>query len=138
MLKKVLILSIFIITAALAASADNVEFTAHCKSPVQVGERFRLTFKVNAQGQAFIPPAIDDFRIMAGPSTSSSSSMQIINGQMSRSVEISYTYVLQAIKEGTFTIPGAKITVGGTTYESNAVNVKVLAGDPPAVQQALA
>lgn len=135
MYRKILFLGVLFSILASFAKADDIKFTAVAKSPVQVGERFRLTFKVNAQGQNFIPPSIEDFRVMVGPSTSSSSSVQIINGQMTRSVEISYTYFLQAIKEGDFAIPGAKITIDGTTYESNAVNVKVLEGDPTAVQQ---
>ena len=41
---------------------------------------------------------------LSGPSTSTSSSMQIINGQRTSSASITYTYVLIAEEEGEFTI----------------------------------
>lgn len=112
-----------------AAYAQQVEFKASAREQVAVGDQFRLIFSVNAQANGFKAPAIKDFSILTGPQQSSSSSMQIINNQVSRSVEYSYTYVLQAIKEGSFTIPSASVNVDGKTYQSNPVTITVVKGN---------
>ena len=63
-----------------------------------------------------------------GPSTSQSSSFQIINGQSSQSVSFSYLFVLRAKKEGKFTINPASVTVNGASYTSNGVTIEVVKG----------
>jgi len=57
-----------------------------------------------------------------GPSTSQST--QIINGAMSQ--QVSYSYVLQSNKKGTFTIGPATITVNGNPIQSNSLTINVL------------
>ena len=53
------------------------------RNPVGLGERFKLTISLeNAQGN-IIPPDLDDFRIVGGPSVSNQ--MSSVNGQMSSS-----------------------------------------------------
>jgi hypothetical protein len=93
---------------------------------VRTGERFQLTYTVNSEGKNFRGPNISDFEVLGGPSTSQSSSVQIINGNVSRTVEYSFTYVLQATSEGIFDIAPATITVDGKSYESNMVKVQVV------------
>ncbi len=108
--------------------SQQVEFTATALEQVAVGDQFRLIFSVNDQASGFKAPAIKDFSVLSGPNPSSSSSMQIINNKVTRSVEYSYTYILQAIKEGTFTIGKANVTVDGKVYESNPLTIKVVKG----------
>lgn len=105
--------------------ADEVQFTALSKTAVRVGENFQLQFKINAEGTHFQGPQIADFQVLNGPSTSTSSSVQIINGKVTRDVSYVFTYVLKGIKEGEFTIPSAKIYVNGKEYNSNTVKIKV-------------
>ncbi|MDZ7741412.1 MAG: BatD family protein [Bacteroidota bacterium] len=104
---KYIIANILIIFNLLASGvgAQDIEFTASAKSVVQEGERFRLVFSLNANGSNFNPPDFENFRLIAGPSPSTSSSFQNINGQISQSVTQSYTYYIQAVKAGTFEIP---------------------------------
>ena len=127
---KYIIASILIAGNLLSGKlpAQDTEFTASCKNVVQTGERFRLVFSLNANGSNFQPPAFENFRVIAGPSASTSSSFQNINGQVSQSVTNSYTYYLQALKEGTFTIKPAKINANGKEYESNPLSIKVVKG----------
>lgn len=134
MIKKGII-ALLIGMFAFGSQAQNIQFKATAKNSVRVGEKFRLVFTINEQGSNFMPPSLNDFNVLIGPSSSSSSSMQIINGQVSRSVEITYSYVLQAVKEGTFTLQPAKITIGNNVYQSNQVNINVLPGDATAIQQ---
>ncbi|MEA3503851.1 MAG: BatD family protein [Bacteroidota bacterium] len=132
MKKAFYILSILLFS--LTTFADDVQFKASTKSPVRVGERFRLIFSVNGDGERFQPPQINDFIVLSGPSTSSSSSIQIINGKITRNEEKTYSYILQAKKEGGFTIAPAKIRVDGKEYSSNSLTIKVVAGNKNAVQ----
>lgn len=91
-----------------------------------VGDQFRLSYTVNTQDvRDFRVPSIKDFEVLMGPSRSYS--MQSINGK--RSENLTFTYILMANKEGTFTIPGASITAGGNQMISNSVKVKVLPAD---------
>ena len=110
--------------------ADNVEFTANAPDVVISGEQFRLTFTVNTvKVKDFRAPSITNFDVLMGPSRSQQTSTQIINGNVSSTSSLTYTYVLSAQKEGTFTIPGAVIKVDGEEYKSNSVTVKVLPPD---------
>jgi len=105
----------------------QVTFQASAKNVVRINDRFQLTYTLNTdEGKNFRGPDISDFKVLGGPSTSQSSSVQIINGNVSRTVEYSFTYVIQAIKEGIFTIDPATIVVDGKTYESNTVKVQVV------------
>ncbi|MFN3557136.1 MAG: BatD family protein [Bacteroidales bacterium] len=105
--------------------AQEIQVTSSAPSQVAVGERFRLSFQVNAQPSDFTPPAFSGFRVLSGPSQSSSSSMQIINGQTTRSVSFTYTYLLEATQEGSFTVGPARVAVDGNTYQSQSFSIQV-------------
>ena len=117
---------IFLTLTAICGYAQNVTFNALGPGLVEVGERFTLTYSISAQPSGFEAPALDNFYVVAGPSTSTSTNVQIVNGNMTRSYTVTYTYVLQANSEGKFTIPPAKATVDKKTYTSNAVVVEVI------------
>lgn len=105
---------------------DKVIFTASAPDAVAVGDQFRLSYTVNTQNvRDFRVPSIKNFEVLMGPSRSYST--QIINGVKSET--LTFTYILMASKEGTFTIPGASITAGGNQMISNSVTVKVLPAD---------
>lgn len=123
------LLLLILILPVSSAFAQQVEFKASAREQVAVGDQFRLIYSVNAQANGFKAPPIKDFSILTGPQQSTSSSMQIINNQVTRSVEYSYTFVLQAVKEGTFTIPAASVNVDGKTYQSNPVTITVVKGN---------
>jgi len=107
-------------------SAQDVEFKAQAPNVVRQGQQFRLIFTVNSQADDFQAPDIGDFTVLAGPSTSSSTNVSIINGKMTRNYQLSYTYVLQANKTGEFTIPSARVEVDGDEYESNSITIEVI------------
>jgi hypothetical protein len=109
-------------------AADKVTFTMEAPQVVELGEQFRLAFSVNAKGLNLRLPDLADFEVLMGPSTSQSTSFQIVNGVSSQSVSFSYLYVLRARKEGKFTINPGTITVDGTDYKSNAQSVEVVKG----------
>ena len=49
----------------------------------------------------------------------------MINGHTSSSSSITYTYIVAATKNGTYTIPPAHVIVGGKSITSNALTIKV-------------
>lgn len=106
------------------------KLTASAPSQVQVGQRFRVTWELNAGGSDFVAPEITDFHVLSGPNQSTS--MQYINGSMSQS--ISFSYILQPKQEGEFTIGAAKIKSGGNTVSSNEVTVRVVKGQQSSTQ----
>ena len=120
---------IFLIFAKCAFSQD-VAFTASAPEVVELGQQFRLIYTVNAQAENFSAQAVDGIAVLAGPSTSQSSNVSIINGKVTQNFELRYTYILQAMKEGVFTIPSAEVKVNKKTYKSNPVKIEVIKGAP--------
>jgi len=122
------ILSI-ILFCATNLMAQDVSFQATSKNVVRTGERFNLIYTLNADGSNFRGPQFENFRILSGPNSSQSSSIQIINGKVTQSVEQTFTYMLSAGgEEGIFEIPSARVSVDGKTYQSNAVKIQVVKG----------
>ena len=111
--------------AVLTASTQTL--TGSAPSHVAVGEQFRLTYTVNTQDVSdFRSGAIpDELEVLIGPNRSMQSSYQMINGHTSSSSSITYTYIVAATKNGTYTIPPAHVVVGGKSIASNALTIKV-------------
>ncbi len=128
------ILSFYFLIAG-SVVGQNVQFTGSAKNVVRTGERFNLVYTVNAEGSNFKGPNFKNFNILTGPHTSQSSSVQIINGKVSRSVEYTFTYMLSAGAEGIFEIQPAQINVDGTSYKSNPVKIQVVKGATQQGQQ---
>lgn len=110
-------------------TSQEIKFVATSPQKVSVGSRFNVSYSINAQGSNLQLPSFRDFRLLSGPNQSQSQSMQFINGQMSQSINISYSYILEPLKEGTFTIPSASIVVSGKTYKSNNLTIEVVKGN---------
>lgn len=127
-MRKLLFTLIFSLIT-LVAWADTT-FRLSAPSAVAVGQQFRIEYTVTARASG-ISVNLEDkgFDVLYGPSSSSSQSTTIVNGQMSTEVRTSFTYVLQATKEGTFQLPSATIKVDGQTLTSNSASVKVLPAD---------
>ncbi len=122
---KILLTILLCLAAVGAALAQTL--TARAPQQVQEGQQFRLQYTVNTQdvsgfGMGQIP---DAFEVLMGPSTSTQSSYQFINGKASQSSSITYTYILCATKSGTFTIPPAHITAEGNQVNSNSLKIVV-------------
>ncbi len=119
-----LLLASLMVSPALLV-AEEVRLSVTAPATVGQGERFRLTYSVNARPETFDAPRFEGFRILSGPSQSTSSSTQIINNQVTTSLSISYTYVLEALEEGSFRIPPASVVVEGQTYKSDPWDITV-------------
>ena len=107
--------------------AVSQTLTGSAPSHVAVGEQFRLTYTVNTQNVSeFRAGDIPDaFEVLIGPNRSMQSSYQMVNGHTSSSSSITYTYIVVATKNGSFTIPSAHVVVDGKSIASNAVKINV-------------
>ena len=123
MKRYLLVVSLLMITWAVSAQT----LTANAPSQVQNGENFRLTYTVNTSNASDfrigeIPEALE---IITGPYTSEQSNFQMVNGHTSSSSSITYTYILCANKNGSYTIPAARVHANGKTITSNPLKVTV-------------
>ena len=110
--------------------ADKVSFVASAPDVVVVGDQFRLSYTVTTQKvKDFRAPSIKGFDVLMGPSRSEQSSTQIVNGSVSSTSSITFTYILMANTAGEFTVPGASIVADGNQMISNSVKIKVLPQD---------
>jgi uncharacterized membrane protein len=119
------VITLLLLTTIVKAGED-VTFTASTKPVVEVGERFQITYTVNADGENFKIPDFGSLSVLSGPNRSSSSSIQFINGNMTRSTELSYTFLVMATSEGKVNIPPATITVNGKVYKSNPLTITIV------------
>ncbi len=135
-MRQLIFFLLLAITVLPMQAKNDVTLVAEAPDVVVSGDQFRLTFTVNTQkGKDFLAPSISGFDVLMGPSRSQQSSTQIINGKVSSSSAITYTYILMAGKEGTYTIPAASIEVDGKKIFSNALTIKVLPPDQSAGNQ---
>lgn len=111
---------------SLTLWGQEATFTATVnKNNVGVNETFKITFTLtNADGRSFRPPSFANFNVVGGPEQGTT--MQIVNGNMTRSSN--FSYYLQPQQEGTYTIGAATIQVNGQAMNSNSVTIKVAAG----------
>ena len=101
--------------------------TGRAPSQVAVGEQFRLSYTINTQDvRGFRAGRMPEgFEVLMGPSTSTQSSFQMVNGHTSSTSSVTYTYILVANKNGTFTIPAAHVTADGKSISSNEIQIRV-------------
>ncbi|MDA3780145.1 MAG: BatD family protein, partial [Bacteroidales bacterium] len=124
---KQIIIILNILFLSLNSFAQDVQFRVSAPNVVRIGQQFRLTYSVNTKPSDFIQPNFtSEISILAGPSTSTSSNISIVNGNMQQSYNLSYTYIAQFNKEGTFEILPAKIIVDKKKYASEKLKIKVI------------
>lgn len=128
-MRKFVFIFVLFIAGLSAIGQSNVTFKANAPAAVVMGEQFRLTFTVNGDGKELRIPEISDFDILMGPSTSTSMSTSMLNGNINSEMSVSFTYILMPKKEGTFNIAPATVKVKGSNYTSNALVIKVLPPD---------
>ena len=100
----------------------QVKFEAKTsKTQLGVNERLRIDFTMNEDGDNFIPPSFENFKVVGGPSQSINNSW--VNGV--RSFSKSYTYFLAPKKRGVFTVGQSSIEIDGITYKTSPIKIKV-------------
>ncbi len=125
--KKIMLLT-GVFALSLGAYAQHT-FKLDAPGVVASDESFRIVFTASGESSDFNPPDFSDFEVLAGPSTSTMSSTQIINGKRTETFQISYTYILQPKKNGKFTIGSATVEISGRRYSSSPATIEVIKGE---------
>lgn len=122
-IRRVLLGVIALIWAAgLWAQDKDILFEVSLsKEKLGLNERLRVDFTMNRDGDHFEAPAFKGFKVLMGPSQSTSSSW--INGV--RSFSRTFSFILQPTAKGSWTIGQAEITIDGTVYKTAAKKVEV-------------
>jgi len=130
-MKKIFgILSILMFGSTLLFA--QAKFTASAsKSTVGVGEQFEVDFSMNASGSRFTPPNFNNFQVLSGPNMASD--ITSVNG--STNLSITYSYIVAALKEGSFTIDEAAIVINSHTMLTHALKITVKGQAPAAAKQ---
>ena len=131
---KKLLLTLFVILQAVAMSA---QLRVEVPDVVSLDEQFNVTFIYEGENSpsGFEWSQGDDFQLVWGPQQGRSTSIQIINGKRTKSSQFTYTYILTPKKTGTFSIPGASVTVKGKTFSTEPVSISVVSQGASAGQQ---
>ena len=116
---------IILLTVLMAMAVSAQEITVQAPQSVYAGSNFTVRFVVNDQARDFDGPSFRGFSTLSGPNVSTSSSMSFINGQTSRSMQTTFTYMLRADNEGSFTVDAASCNAGGKRISSRPFSIKV-------------
>ena len=104
--------------------SGQVSFRAKVsKKTLGINERLQIDFLMNEDGDNFIPPSFESFKVVGGPSQSISNSW--INGE--RTYSKTYTYFLAPKKRGSANIGQASIEVKGVIYKTSPIEINVTA-----------
>lgn len=125
---KLSLVALLVLAVFPALADEEVTFEANSPLTVSVGGAFRVEFALNAKPDngTFQAPSFEGFDVLAGPAESTGSSIQIINGSMTKSVSHTYTYVLLPQSAGTVTIGAAEVKVDGRTYRTQPLPIEVV------------
>ena len=125
---KISLTALFVLAIFSASAAEKVTFEANSPLTVAVGEAFRVEFALNAKpdGDTFKAPSFEGFDVLAGPAISQGSSVQIVNGSMTKSVSYTYTFVLLPQAAGNVTIGAAEVKVDGSSYRTRPLPIEIV------------
>jgi hypothetical protein len=111
----------FAFLALCAASVHAAEIQAVVdRTRIGPGESLELTVTVKGEEGTVDISSIRDFKVMSG---GTSTSVQIVNGRMSR--EVNYTYTLIPLKEGRLVIPPLPVVTDKSTQKTAEIVVTV-------------
>lgn len=129
LISKIALAALFVLASFPASAAGKVTFEADAPMIVATGEVFRVEFTVNETPDegTFEAPTFEGFELLAGPVLSTRRSFESINGSMTYSLKISYTFTLVCHEAGNRTIGEAGIAVGGKIYRTKPLPIEVVA-----------
>lgn len=127
-ISKITLTALPVLMAFSAVAAEKVTFEASSPLMVAVGESFRVEFQLNAKPDenTFKAPSFEGFDVLAGPAVAQGTSIKIINGSMTSSINYTITYVLMPQSAGSTTIGAAGVMVDGTSYRSNTLPIEII------------
>ncbi len=126
-MRKLFFTVLTLLWAAAAFAQTEIQVQTH--NVVAADEQFNITFIIEGEAKSsdFTWSPGEDFQLLWGPQQGRSTSVQMVNGKTTRSVQTTYSYVLRPTKAGKFTIAQASAKVKGRTITSKPVTVEVVA-----------
>ena len=107
----------------------QTEIKVEAPNVVAADEQFNVTFVIEGENAPsdfqWIPGS--DFQVLWGPQSGRSTSLQIINGKRTKSVQSTYTYVLRPKASGRFVVSSATAKVKGKEIKSAPYTIQVAA-----------
>jgi hypothetical protein len=117
----IILTTLLCVLAALSPALAGVSVRATVdRSTVAPGESIQLQVTVSGGSGDVDLSGLNDFKVL---SQGTSSSVQIVNGHMSR--ETTYTYMLIARRQGRLTIPALAVDVDDRIYHSAPIDITV-------------
>lgn len=131
MKSKSRILLLMALTAlSVIAAAAQATFKVVPPGNVVEGRKFSLTFRLtNGEANAPKAPQLEGCTLLYGPSVSTMQSTEIVNGHMSSTSSIDFSYIYSADKAGTVKVPALTVNAGGKTVSSNPISFSILPPD---------
>ena len=120
-----LFLLVFVFLISQSCLSQDVRFFIESsRDTILAGHLVELTYHIeNAKSDRFEPPEFIGFTVLSGPQQSSS--VQILNGKISKQATI--TYILASEDEGEFAIEPARLIMGDDIVECPRKTIVVLA-----------
>ncbi len=132
--RKIAILVFTILLLSINKIYGQITFEIDVPKMVYQGERFAVKFVANAKIDNFNGPSFSGATVLAGPSPSTMSSVQIVNGKRTSQYEESYTYILQAGDQNVIAISSANASISGKQYNSKPVTIEVVSSSSTPAQ----
>ncbi len=124
-MKKLLIILFLFLPAHIFAQSFVASVT---QTTVGENQHFEVSFTFSGKNingvKNFKPPTFSNFLVLSGPNQSTS--IQIINGVQSAS--LSYNYIIQAKRIGTFSIGAASIEYNGEAFKTKPIEITIVKG----------
>ncbi len=126
-MRKLLLTAISVFFVIIASGQTDIKVEA--PNVVAADEQFNVTFIIEGEENPtdFKWSPGSDFQVLWGPQSGRSTSIQIINGKRSKSVQTTYTYVLRPVASGRFSLPQASAKVNGKDIYSTQASIQVAA-----------
>ena len=126
-MRKLLLTAIMALSAFIASGQTEIKVEA--PNVVAADEQFNVTFIIEGEDNPsdFQWSSGSDFQVLWGPQSGRSTSIQIMNGKRTKSVQTTYTYVLRPTGSGKFSLPRASAKVKGKEIFSEPASIQVAA-----------
>ena len=114
------------LVVAVGAYAQRV--TIKAPSHVEVGQQFYVEYIINTQdvGDFHLGKVSGALERIGGPSRSTQSSWQMVNGHTSSSSTVTVGYPFVATKKGNATIAPSHVQIGGKTVATSPIHINVV------------
>ncbi len=120
------LLPVFLVVLLPLYALSETTFNVKVPAIVAMGEPFRVEFSANGRMENFQAPDFAGFDVIAGPSKSSGTDIRYINGKLSKTTKVTFTYVLVAQKEGNTQIGSATAIIDGSGCVTRVTAIEVM------------